>query len=232
MSDTARIPSRFNGPPDSGNGGYSCGVLAAHIRGPARVRLHRPPPLDRDLDIRPSDGGVELFDGGTLVASGAPAPLELDLQPAPSLQDATEAMGRYPCYEGHVFPTCFVCGPGRPEGDGLNLFPGPVDDWSLLACPWRPAPDLVGGNGSVLPEIVWAALDCPGYFACLGEHPRPAVLGELSVQRFAPVPGGEDLVVYAWPLGREGRKCFAGSAVARPQGDVLAAGRATWILLR
>ena len=41
------IPARFNGPPASGNGGYSCGVLAACVAGPARVRLHAPPPLDR-----------------------------------------------------------------------------------------------------------------------------------------------------------------------------------------
>ncbi|MBT8038830.1 MAG: hypothetical protein HKO85_08345 [Xanthomonadales bacterium] len=232
MLDSARIPARFNGPPDSGNGGYSCGVLASAIEGPARVRLHRPPPLDRDLDLRASDDGVALFDGETRIASGAAAPLELDIPCAPSLDQARQATRRYPCYQGHVFPTCFVCGPGRPDDDGLNLFPGPVDDWSLLACPWQPARDLLAADGTVLPEIVWAALDCPGYFACLGEHPRPAVLGELQVQRFAPVPGAEELVVYAWPLGREGRKCFAGSAVARPDDEVLAAGRATWILLR
>ena len=229
---TVTIPSRFNGPPDSGNGGYSCGVLAAAITGPARVRLHTPPPLDRELDVRDDNGGVALFDGEVKIASGAAAPLELDIPPAPGLGPAREAMRRYPGHQGHVFPTCFVCGPGRPAGDGLELYPGPVDDWRLLACPWRPARDLLADDGTVLPEIVWAALDCPGYFACLGEHPRPAVLGELQVERFAPVPGGEDLVVYAWPLGREGRKCYAGSAVARAGGEVLAAGRATWILLR
>ena len=47
MDRSVIIPSRFNGPPDSGNGGYSCGVLAAFIDGPARVRLHVPPPLDK-----------------------------------------------------------------------------------------------------------------------------------------------------------------------------------------
>ena len=42
MSTQVTIPARYNGPPDSGNGGYSCGVLAAFIDGPARVRLHSP----------------------------------------------------------------------------------------------------------------------------------------------------------------------------------------------
>ena len=46
MMAVVSIPSRFNGPPLSGNGGYSCGVLAAFIDGPAQVRLHVPPPLD------------------------------------------------------------------------------------------------------------------------------------------------------------------------------------------
>ena len=44
------IDPRFNGPPDSGHGGYVSGVVASFLEGPARVRLHRPPPLGRRLD--------------------------------------------------------------------------------------------------------------------------------------------------------------------------------------
>ena len=32
MEVAITIPARFNGPPASGNGGYSCGLLAAHLR--------------------------------------------------------------------------------------------------------------------------------------------------------------------------------------------------------
>ena len=155
------------------------------------------------------------------VETVVPAPLELEVPPAPTLAEAEDAHHRYPCYTGHVFPTCFVCGPGRPEGDGLELYPGPVRDWSLLACPWRPRSDLLDSAGFVRPEIVWSALDCPGYFACLGERPEPAVLGELHAERLAAVPGDRTLVVFAWPLGRDGRKCYAGSAIADPGGEVL-----------
>ena len=28
----------------------------------------------------------------------------------------------------HPFPTCFACGTGRAEGDGLRIFPGRVAD--------------------------------------------------------------------------------------------------------
>ena len=40
------IRKRFCGPPNSGNGGYVCGLLANALGEPAQVTLHAPPPLD------------------------------------------------------------------------------------------------------------------------------------------------------------------------------------------
>ena len=226
------IASRFNGPPGSGNGGYSCGLLAACIDGPARVRLHSPPPLDTPMQVvHTGSGKFEMRDGDLLVGSAAPARLTLELPPPPSLSQAQEAAGRYRCYTGHTFPTCFVCGPDRPGHDGLGLFPGPVNDWSLVACPWQPSADLLDDRGNVRPEFVWAALDCPGYFAAMGDDIRPAVLGELDGELRADVPGSEALVVYAWPMSSEGRKHIAGCAIASARGDILAVSRSIWILL-
>ena len=233
MQAETTIPARYNGPPTSGNGGYSCGVLAAYINGPARVRLHVPPPLDVVLQVVDSaGGGVEMYDGDTLVGGAVPVALELDIPAAPTLEQAQAAMGRYPCYAGHSFPTCFVCGPERPDHDGLEIFPGQVTDSVVLACPWQPAVDMLDTGGCVRPEIVWSALDCPGYFAAMGERLRPAVLGELAGELFAPVHGAEPLVVYAWPLGEDGRKSYAGTAIATASGEVLAASRSTWIDLK
>jgi hypothetical protein len=45
------IEKRFCGPPKSANGGYICGLLAAHIDGHAEITLLAPPPLDQRLDI-------------------------------------------------------------------------------------------------------------------------------------------------------------------------------------
>ena len=233
MTSGIIIPSRFNGPPNSGNGGYSCGVLAAFIDGPARVRLHVPPPLDTPMVVTENDeGGMSMYAGDTRVGSAFQAPFELEVPPAPSLEAARDASTRYPCYEGHVFPTCFVCGPGRPGHDGLGLYAGPVHDWRVLASPWEPGEDLLDSHGMVRPEIVWSALDCPGYFACMGENIRPAVLGELQAHLVSAIAGRQELVVYAWPLGEDGRKLYAGSAVATASGDVLAYARSTWILLK
>jgi len=49
---TVIVPARFNGSPASGNGGYSCGPLAATFEGPVAVSLRRPVPLDTELGLR------------------------------------------------------------------------------------------------------------------------------------------------------------------------------------
>jgi hypothetical protein len=233
MDAEITIPARFNGPPTSGNGGYSCGVLAAYISGPARIRLHVPPPLDVPLRVATTpDGGVEMHRGEILVGSGAPASLNIAIPDPPSLEAAQTAMADFPCYEGHSFPTCFVCGPERSDHDGLRIFPGPVTGTSLVACPWVPGEDLLDENGDVLPEILWSALDCPGYFAAMGAQLRPAVLGELAGELPLKVRGAQSLLVYAWSIAEEGRKFQAGSAIATTDGEIVAHAKSTWIQLK
>lgn len=234
MSAQANIPARFNGPPASGNGGYSCGVLAAHVAGNcARIRLHVPPPLDQPMRVVcNSEGGAQMYDGETLVGTGVPASMSMAVPAAPSMAQARAAMEYYAGKSGHSFPTCFVCGPGRPNHDGLALFPGPVTDNSLLACVWQPQDDVLDSDGNVRPEIVWAALDCPGYFAAMQGELRPALLGELEGELRASVGGKEPLLVYSWPLGSEGRKYYGGTAIAHASGAILACSHSTWIVLR
>lgn len=233
MADSVVIAERFNGPPGSANGGYCCGMLAAFIDGPARVRLHSPPPLDTPMSIvRNDDGTVAMQLHEQLVGSAEPASLELHVPGAPSPAAAREASAAFVGHRDHSFPSCYVCGPQRPHGDGLALFSGAVGTSGIVASTWTPAQDTLDLRGNVLAEIVWAALDCPGYFAAMGSAPRPAVLGELTGELRRAVPGGETLVVYAWPISAEGRKHYAGSAVASNSGEVLACARSTWIELR
>ncbi len=231
--DSVSIPARFNGPPNSGNGGFSCGVLAAYIEGPARVRLHLPPPLDTELTVSRAEGGaVHMHRGDELIGSASPAVLQLEVPQAPTLEAARAATADYVGHRQHTFPTCYVCGPGRADHDGLELFTGPSGGWELLASPWHPAADTLDADGQVRQEILWAALDCPGYFACMGAEPRAAVLGELTAQLLQPVAGDQELVVFGWPLGRDGRKRWSGTAVADSRGTVLAVARATWVELK
>ena len=127
------IPARFNGPPGSGNGGYSCGVLAILLEGAARVRLFAPPPLDKALSVScHEDGHLEMHDAQTLIGAAYPAELDLEVPPAPTLAQAEQASKSYPCYHDHAYPRCYVCGPERTRDDGLCLFPGPVNDWNTL----------------------------------------------------------------------------------------------------
>ena len=60
------IDSRFRGPDDSGNGGYSCGVIAReHGGAELEVTLRLPPPLDEWLRL---DADGRVWDDHALVA--------------------------------------------------------------------------------------------------------------------------------------------------------------------
>lgn len=235
---TVTIPAHFHGPPESGNGGYTCGVAAATVDAPAvQVRLRVPPPLDRALRVEHRDGHTVLLDGDTVVAEARPTDVDVT-PPAPVAYDAAvDALGRFDLdgYAAtHAFPTCFTCGPGRPPGEGLHIFPAPVDGRPhLVACPWEPDASHAGPDGLVADEILWAALDCPsGLVWIVGDPPTgPAVLGQFAVSiRRRPAPG-EPLVVAGWRTEADGRKLHAGSALWDADGDLLATGQATWIRL-
>lgn len=51
------IERRFRGPPESGHGGYTCGLLAREIPGAAEVSLRVPSPLERRLTLAAMTAG-------------------------------------------------------------------------------------------------------------------------------------------------------------------------------
>ncbi|MGO9139831.1 MAG: hypothetical protein ACLP70_00020 [Streptosporangiaceae bacterium] len=231
MTDSLVIPSRFCGPPDSGNGGYVCGRIAAYLNGPATVTLRRPPPLATPLAVERNDqDSVRVLHGGTLVAEGTSVPDRLAVEhPGPvSLPEALAAGRRSPLRarpELHPFPTCFVCGPAREPGDGLRIMVGRVAGRDLSADVWYPGEELAGSDGCVRPEFLWAALDCAGGIGALGDAAsdgQPIVLGRLSARQIAPVRTRDPYVVVGWRLAGDGRKMTAGSAL------LTAAGQGGW----
>ena len=236
MKGSLVIPSRFCGPPGSGNGGYVCGRIAAYADGPVTVTLRRPPPLDTPMAVeRDHEGAVRVRDGGTLIAEATSSPGRpaAGIPGAVSMADARTAAGRSRYYADPVFPGCFVCGTGRRPGDGLRIFPGPLAGRPLWAAPWTPDPSVTGAGGRVRPEVVWAALDCPSGIAAAEAaglaRDTAVLLGRMTASLAAlPAAGGQCLVI-AWPGGRDGRKLLAGSALLGPGGKVLAAARAVWL---
>jgi hypothetical protein len=227
------IERRFNGPPDSGQGGYSCGLVAERIGGTASVSLRRPPPLERPLGVRHGDGGaVALMDGDEVVAEGAPAELELDVPEPVPMAEAQRAAGHSPWAGRHPFPTCFGCGPDRSQDEAIAVIMGPLQGREVDASVWTPHPDFADADGAVTPLFMWAALDCPtSSRACL-DAAGPCVLGRLTARLFAPPRAGEPHVVMSWLIGRDGRKRFGGAAVHTADGELCGYAEGLWIELR
>ena len=226
------IERRFCGPPDSGNGGYVAGLVASRVAGGAEVTLRRPPPLEQRLSLREVRHGdaecVELWDSESALAVARPAGLDLELPGAPSYAEAAAASagarGR-----PHVFPTCFVCGPERAEGDGLRILPGPLGQGGRVAAPWIPDASLADARGIVAEPFAWAALDCPGGLAVMGPEPRPVLLGRITARLERPLHAGERYVAVGFRLGDEGRKHFAGTALFDAEGRVCGRSHQVWI---
>ena len=85
----------------------------------------------------------------------------------------------------------------------------------------------------MLPEFVWAVLDCPTYFGLYMDGELPlSMLARFSARIDAPIAAGEEHVVIAWPIELDGRKHHAGAAVLSAGGEVLAVARALLIAPR
>jgi hypothetical protein len=201
--------------------------VAEGVTGVATVTLRRPPPLEIPLSLVGDGEQSRLMDGETLVGEASASTLEIEVPEAPTVAVATEASSRYAGFVAHIFEGCFVCGPARDPGDGLRIFPGPLEGSMVVAAPWRPDGSLAGTNGLVDRRYVWAALDCPSYFG-LATGPK-ALLGRLTAEIDRVPEIGEPLVAIGWPIDRDGRKRFCGSALAGAEGEVFARAAATWI---
>jgi len=216
------FPRRFRGPLTSANGGYACGRLAAFVDAETvEVTLRLPPPLDMSLQVRRGGESTLLLDGESVVAEACPARLDL-APPAPvAISEAEEARSRHVRVGDPAFGECFVCGI-RSDGDGLGIHAGVVAGREPLhAAPWTVRASA--------PEIVWAAIDCPGAYSVGAEGRGDVVLGRMTASVLRVPEVGERCVVAAWPLGEDGRKLFAGTALFAEDGELLALAEQTWI---
>jgi hypothetical protein len=220
MQMDVTFPHHFRGPLTSANGGYACGRLAAFVDADeVEVTLRLPPPLDRPLAVEAAADGVRLFDGEALVAEARPAAVEIDA-PAPVTVSVAEASREQHTRGWNTeFNECFVCG---VREDGLELAVGPV----VGREPLHASPIVLP---EALPEIVWAAIDCPGAYAVGAEGRGDIVLGRMTARVHRVPDAGAQCVVTAWPLGEDGRKLYAGTALFAEDGELLALAKQVWI---
>jgi hypothetical protein len=239
------VPRRFCGPPSSGNGGWSAGALAAltverdHADPwPAvTVTLHRPPPLDTELPVSTDDGWTVASHDGHPVARAQVADKGLTEVPPVPLADARAATASYRGFVSHPFPTCFTCGTGRAEGDGLRIFPGDVagDGRARVAAPWTPHPSVAEDWHSYhepapdasLP-VTWAALDCVGGWSTDIDE-RAMVLGTITLRLDSLPRIGEEHVLVGASIGGEGRKTYTAATLYDSAGAVVATAEHVWI---
>jgi hypothetical protein len=239
------VPSRFCGPPTSGNGGWSAGALAAltverdHSDPwpPVTVSLHRPPPLDTELPVITAEGWTAATHNGDTVARAKVADRELTEVPPVPPADAQAATRGYRGFVSHPFPTCFTCGIGRDEGDGLRIFPGDVvgDEEGRVAAPWTPHPSVAEdwhtyqepARDASLP-VTWAALDCVGGWSTDIEE-RAMVLGTIALRLNSLPRIGEQHVLVGASRGSEGRKTYTAATLYDSIGAVVATAEHVWI---
>ena len=234
------IPARFRGPARSGNGGYTAGSLAGLVPAAAgtptvEVTLRQPPPLDVAMSVATADAVTVLSHDGAPVAEAREVDVDLVTVEEVAPDVAAEAMAHYPGLRSHPFPGCFACGPEREEGDGLQIFPGPVPGVDeTVASLWVPHASLAE-SGDVLDGVervgvgtTWAALDCVGGWSEDLEG-RPMVLGRITARVDALPVVGEPHVVVGQRRGADGRKSFTASTLYDSDHRVVATAQHVWI---
>jgi len=242
------VPARFCGPPGSGNGGWTAGAMAQLVHGQAHhhaepwpaitVTLLRPPPLDTSVPAVAADGVTTAADEQGPVAQAQRSDRELSEVEAVDAATARAAEASYAGWVTHPFTSCFTCGPAREQGDGLRIFPGPVDDLdgaSRVAAAWTPHASTAedwhayeDDHQRASIPVTWAALDCPGGWAA-DLASSPAVLGRMTARVDTLPLIGEEHVVVGHSRGRDGRKLHTASTLYDSDGRVVATAQHTWI---
>lgn len=232
------IARQFRGPPNSGNGGYVCGVLSKAIDGPATSVLRAPVPLDLRMDIRLEEGVYQMTAeaDGALIGTGVSSDGAILPRPpeAPSMRAARAAGLKSPSLSERIHPPCFTCSAERAEGDGLRVFVGQIEGAPAghVAGIWTPNMAFSDPQGLATVETIWAALDCPGVFAWIAKAGRHgALLGTMSCEILRRPRCAEEAIIMAWPLERQGRKETAGVALFAMNGELLARAHQVWIVM-
>ena len=214
------FPRHFRGPLTSANGGYASGRLAAFVDADeVEVTLRLPPPLDRPLAVVSDGDGVRLLDGDALVAEARPASLDVDAPAPVSLDVAEVARDRH---ERGWSPSSTSASSAACVMTGSSCVSGRSRDGSRCTRRRSRFPSLARRSSG-------QPIDCPGAYAVGAEGRGDIVLGRMTARVDRVPEVGEQCVVASWPLGEDGRKLFAGTALFAADGELLALAQQVWI---
>ena len=224
MLASLTIARRFRGPLNSANGGYAAGLLAQAVgEGGVEVTLRLPPPLDRPLQVTRDGERVLLQRRGCARRRGPPrrargsprqrrrASPRRTRRPARSAAGARRSSTSASSVAGVMTARASTSMP-----DGCRA--------ATTSSSRRP-----GSRARSVPEIVWAAIDCPGAYALRGEGRGEPLLARMTARVDRLPDDGERCVVVGWPLDADGRKRNAGTALYGADGAPIAVSRQLWI---
>jgi hypothetical protein len=196
------------------------------------VDFHRQVRPAHPTAIGEAGGSPALVDDDGPLASSRRFDGELKCPEPPDPHEAAEASREFVEDLGRRFPDCFGCGIDRAPDKGLRQFTGLVKGRDMVAAHWAPSAAFAGADGMLLPEYVWAGLDCPGAWAreLLVHETKPvAFTASLAASLSAPVAAERPHIVFAWLLERDGRKTRVGSAIVTADGEPCAVAEALWV---
>ncbi|MGJ4745212.1 hypothetical protein ACQV5M_02520 [Leptospira sp. SA-E8] len=214
--DNIILSQRFCGPPKTGNGGFTAGILVEAVgTNSAEIRLLGPTPVETPI-LMESENGQQgtIYDDSKKILATLKSIQDKDfpehkLPVVPDLEDAKKFSALYPGFQTHPFPTCFVCGPKRKVNDGMRIFVGPAPEQigfeNLMAGHWLPDETVAARDGFVRDAAIWGALDCPGGFAAVLDEPQLIVLSKIQGKIIERPKIGVDYTVLSWRLQKMSR---------------------------
>ncbi len=234
MTDTIRIDRRYEGPPGTGQGGWTAWRLADAIGEPVTIALRAQVPLDADLEIERYEDRWRLVDRSfasrvTVLEAERWDPAFASTEPVP-IGAAADARSRFE-YADHEHPAagCFSCGIGP---DTMHVHAGPLGD-GRYATDWT-APEWPAVEGIVPPGVLWAAIDCTAaWYVCSTAERRMAFTVQYAAEVTAPIRAGGRYSLVGWsgdfPAEWDGRKRGAASAAFDEDGACVARAHSFWV---
>jgi hypothetical protein len=217
----APLPDRFEGMPGMMQGGYIAALAAGNDERAMRVRIRRPLHPGDVLSRSTEGDDLLLTRANELVLKGSPSDLHVTDPGIADVNDVRRA-AQTPLPFDIPFPSCVGCGNGH---NTLGASIRPLTGTGRMISLWTPAPEDADDSGDTPRAHVWTVTDCItswSVFVDPPEHVRSAVTGNIAMQFFAELRGGETYVLQSWRERDDERSVICGGAIHHLGGTLIA----------